>query len=88
MSDAITATDKKHEYKIQIDRAKYEVEKEVMTGAQLRKLPNPDIGPERDLFQIVPGEDDLKIELTDKVKIKHGLRFFTAPAHINPGTES
>lgn len=88
MSDAITGTDKKHEYKIQIDRAKYEVEKEVMTGAQLRKLPNPDIGPERDLFQIVPGEDDLKIELTDKVKIKDGLRFFTAPAHINPGTES
>lgn len=88
MSDMIEATDKKREYKIQIDRAKYEVEKEVMTGAQLRKLPDPDIGPERDLFQIVPGEDDLKIELTDKVKVKNGLRFFTAPAHINPGNES
>ena len=78
---------KEHEYKIQIDRAHYEVKKEVLTGAQLRALPTPDIGPERDVFEVVPGEDDLKIELTTNVKMKNGLRFFTAPAHINPGYE-
>jgi hypothetical protein len=87
VSEDVAAKAKKREYKIQIDRAKFEVETEIMTGAQLRTLPDPDIGPERDLFQIVPGEDDLKVEPEDKVKIKNGLRFFTAPAHINPGTE-
>lgn len=87
---AIANEDRKepdHEYKIQIDRAHYEVEKEVLTGAQLRALPKPDIGPERDLFEVLPGEDDLKIELTTMVKMKNGLRFFTAPGHINPGYE-
>lgn len=87
---AIANEDRKeqeHDYKIQIDRAHYEVKKEVLTGAQLRALPTPDIGPERDLFEVVPGEDDLKIELTTSVKMKNGLRFFTAPAHINPGYE-
>jgi hypothetical protein len=87
---AIANEDRKeheHEYKIQIDRAHYEVKKEALTGAQLRALPTPDIGPERDLFEVVPGEDDLKIELTTIVKMKNGLRFFTAPAHINPGHE-
>lgn len=79
---------KDRDYKIQIDRSIYEVEEDVLTGAQLRTLPTPDVGPERDLFQIVPGEDDLKIELTDDVTMRNGLRFFTAPAHINPGKES
>lgn len=79
--------EERHEYKIQIDRAHYEVKKESLTGAHLRALPTPDIGSERDLFEVIPGEDDLKIELTTMVKMKNGLRFFTAPAHINPGYE-
>ncbi len=83
----IEKIDKKHEYKIQIDRTKYEVEKSVMTGAELRTLPNPDITTDRDLYQVVPGSDDIKIQMTDKVRIKDGLRFFTAPGHINPGME-
>jgi len=87
MAEIEKKDDKKHEYKIQIDRTKYEVEKSVMTGAELRKLPNPDIPTDRDLYQVVPGSDDVKIEMTAKVKIKDGLRFFTAPGHINPGME-
>lgn len=78
----------KKEVAIQIDRAHYEVKKKEMTGAELRDLPAPPVGPERDLFEVVPGEPDLKIETTTVVKIKNGLRFFTAPAHINPGNES
>lgn len=72
-------------FEIKIDRAEYKVREAVLTGAQLRKLPKPDIGPERDLFEVVPGGSDLKIENDMQVKMRDGLRFFTAPAQINPG---
>jgi hypothetical protein len=32
-----------------------------LAGAQLRQLPDPDIPPDRDLYEIRPGEDDLLI---------------------------
>lgn len=72
-------------FEIKIDRTEYKVRKQVLTGTELRKLPNPDIGPERDLFEVVPGGSDLKIEYQMNVKMRDGLRFFTAPAQINPG---
>lgn len=74
-----------HEYRIQIDRAHFTVTEHQRTGAQLRALPTPPIGPDRDLFEVVPGHPDRKITDTDTVEMKSGLRFFTAPAHINPG---
>jgi len=70
---------------IKIDRSEFKVAQAALTGAQLRALPNPDIGAERDLFEVVPGGSDRKIELTEVVKMRDGLRFFTAPAQINPG---
>ncbi|ARN83962.1 multiubiquitin domain-containing protein [Methylocystis bryophila] len=72
-------------FDIKIDRNAYKVHERVMTGAELRGLPTPNIGPDRDLFEVVPGGSDLKIELDDKVEMRNGLRFFTAPAQINPG---
>ena len=72
-------------FDIKIDRTEYKVRQKVRTGADLRKLPKPDIGADRDLFEVVPGGSDLKIELDTKVKMRDGLRFFTAPAQINPG---
>jgi hypothetical protein len=57
-----------------------------MTGVQLRNVPNPPIGPERDLFEVVPGGSDRKIGNADVVEIRNGLRFFTAPGQINPGS--
>ncbi len=74
----------KKEFNIRIDREHFKVAKPVMTGAELRALPEPDIGPDRDLFEIVPGGSDVKIE-GDPVVMRDGLRFFTAPAQINPG---
>lgn len=74
-----------HEFHIQIDRAHFEVPEEQLTGGQLRALPTPPIGPERDLFEVVPGGSDRKIEVNDIVQMRDGLRFFTAPAQINPG---
>ena len=72
-------------FEIKIDRKNYHVAQMVMTGAELRKVPDEPIGPERDLFEVVPGEPDKKVESDDKVQIRDGKRFFTAPAHINPG---
>jgi len=74
-------------YRIQIDRVHYAVTQKSMTGAQLRTVPDPDIPADRDLFEVVPGHPDRKIELTDKVEIDNGKRFFTAPTHINPGSK-
>lgn len=75
------------EFEIKIDRMTYKVSEPVMTGAQLRRLPEPNIGPERDLFEVVPGGSDLKIEADTSVEMRNGLRFFTAPAQINPGRD-
>lgn len=86
MTDETKTQEKKqHEFHIQIDRAHYDVTEPAMTGAQLRLIPNPPIGPERDLFQVIPGNSDLKINDADIVQIHNGQRFFTAPGQINPG---
>ena len=75
---------------IRIDREDYPVPFELLqdgtlTGLQIRRFPNPDIGPERDLFEVVPGGSDRKIENDERVRIQDGMRFFSAPAVINPG---
>ncbi|MGE3510581.1 MAG: multiubiquitin domain-containing protein [Vicinamibacterales bacterium] len=72
-------------YQIQIDRVHYTVEQASLTGAELRALVNPPVGPDRDLFEVVPGGTDRKIDASDVVQMRNGLRFFTAPSHINPG---
>jgi len=75
----------KDRYQIQIDRVHYTVTEDTLTGTALRALVTPAIGPERDLFEVVPGGTDRKIEDSDVVRMRNGLRFFTAPSHINPG---
>lgn len=72
-------------FEIRIDRKDYKVRQASLTSAEIRKLANPDIAADRDLFEVVPGGSDLKIELSTVVKMRDGLRFFTAPAQINPG---
>lgn len=76
---------KDKKFVIKIDRTEYKVQEELLTGAELRQLPDPDIGADRDLFEVVPGGSDIKIENSAQVMMRHGLRFFTAPAQINPG---
>jgi hypothetical protein len=56
-----------------------------MTGVELRALVGPPIWADRDLFEVVPGGTDRKVEDADTVRMRDGLRFFSAPAHINPG---
>ena len=76
---------KQQKFQIQIDRVHYTVTQEQMTGLELRHVPPTPIGPDRDLFEVVPGGTDQKIGDNDVVEIKNGKRFFTAPAQINPG---
>jgi hypothetical protein len=78
--------ERQHPYDIKIDRTEFKVKEHFLTGAQLRALPHPPIGPDRDLFEVVPGGSDEKIADTQEVKMRDGLRFFTAPAQINPGS--
>ena len=73
------------EVHIQIDRTPYTVPEHALTGAQIRQIPTPPIGPERDLFEVVPGAPDRKILDTTEVQLHNGQRFFTAPGQINPG---
>jgi hypothetical protein len=69
-----------------IDSERFAVRKEKMTAEELRALPDPDIGADRDLYLEGHGDrDDDLIEAGETVRIKKGLRFFTAPATITPG---
>lgn len=74
-----------HTFHMQIDRKQVTTMSERLTGADLRQLAQPPVGPERDLYQIRPGDEDLLIADGDAVDIRDGLRFFTAPGQINPG---
>lgn len=76
--------DPKH-FEIQIDRTHYRVTLSQMTGLQLRQVPDPPIGPDLDLYEVVPGGTDRKIGDNQVVEIRNGLRFFTAPGQINAG---
>lgn len=88
-NDPKQGTDSEHphppRFEIQIDRTHYTVTLDHMTGSQLRQVPTPPLGPDRDLFEVVPGGSDRKIADDQVVEIRSGLRFFTAPAQINPG---
>lgn len=70
---------------IHIDHKQYRVEGPTMTGAQLRALPETPIGPDYDLWQDVPGGDDIKILNDTIVTLRPGMHFHSAPATIDPG---
>lgn len=72
---------------IRIDRVDYEVFKRKVTGAGLRAVPSPDVAADRDLWRDVPDKRDVKVQDEDVVRLKDGMRFFTAPGRINPGRD-
>ncbi len=83
--------DESHEHGstlIHIDHDEFRVPTDDMTGAQLRQVPYPPIGADRDLWLEVPGGQDQKIEDDQLVELKDGMHFFTAPATINPGRDA
>jgi hypothetical protein len=71
---------------IHIDQKRYDAASPTMTGALIRALASPPIGPDRDLFLVVPGPgDDKKVGDSDVIELKPGTHFFSAPTTINPG---
>ena len=75
---------------IRVDRQDFDVSPAklhdgALTGKEIRELAKPPIGADRDLFEIVPGGSDRKIEDGDTVAIRDHIRFFSAPRNINPG---
>lgn len=73
-------------FNIQLDREHYKVLTQYLTGEQIRALVTPPVPATRDLFEVVPSGSDRKIGNEDVVQVRSGIRFFTAPAQINPGT--
>ncbi len=71
---------------IRIDHKVYTAPKNPMTGSELRKLADPDIGPDYDLWLENPGpEDDIKVGNDQPIELKSGMHFYVSPATINPG---
>ena len=75
-----------HPIVIHIDQQRYDAPKSPMTGAEIRVLAQPPIGPDRDLWLVVPGPaDDERIADNQAVELKNGMHFYSAPTTINPG---
>jgi len=69
-----------------IDEVKYDAPSLEMTGTELRGLPQPPIGPDRDLWLEMPGpSDDVLIRPDQTYDVKPGNKYYTAPSTINPG---
>lgn len=74
-----------HDFPIFIDKKQYRVDVTSMTGAELRAVTQPPIGQDRDLYQIVPGGEDHRIEDNERIDLKPGMRFISVPRQITPG---
>lgn len=72
-----------HIINIKIDKKHYQVRKSSMTGAELNQLGG--VTPGYELWLERPGQADLKIEETEVVELKSGMKFFSVPPIINPG---
>jgi hypothetical protein len=73
----------KPEIVIHIDKTQYRAPKSPMTGAELRALGA--VGSDYDLWQKVPGKDDLLVDPATVIELKNGDHFYTAPGTLNPG---
>ena len=70
---------------IVIDNKKYRAPAPVLTGDELRKLADPDIGAGFDLWQEIPGGEDNLVEAHERIKLRDGMSFYSANSTINPG---
>lgn len=74
------------EIPIILDHKQYKVAPGTITVAQLRQLPAPPLGPDVDVWEEVPGGDDIKLADDQSVSLKPGMHFYPAPRTINPGS--
>ena len=73
------------QFVIHIAKKMYKTDQSQFTGAQLRVLADPDIGPDRSLWLEVPGGKDDEIDDDEIVHLRNGMHFYTSPRNINPG---
>lgn len=73
-------------FSIKIDRDPFKVESETIAGAELRALPTPPVGADRDLFLVVPGGQDKLIGDNEIVTVHEGAHFITIPRNVTPGS--
>ena len=56
-----------------------------MNGIQLRRLAEPNIGPEYDLWQEIPGGEDNLVGEKERIELRDGMGFYSSSCEINPG---
>jgi hypothetical protein len=82
------AEDPHRGFTIHIDKQTVTVSQPTLTGAEIRGLHDPPIGPERDLYLEAHdngGRDDVLIGDDQSVSLAEGMHFFSAPHSITPG---
>jgi hypothetical protein len=70
---------------IVIDNKKYRAPSRSLTGDQLRKLADPNIGANFDLWQEIPGGEDNLVNSHERIVLRDGMSFYSASRSINPG---
>jgi len=64
---------KERAFTIHIDCKQFEVAEPVLTGQQVRDLPGPATGDDRDLWLEVPGEFDVGVGTRQRVPLRNGM---------------
>jgi hypothetical protein len=65
------------------------VQRGTLTGAELRRLPNPGIDADRDLFLVAGADEgDRLIHDAEQLDLTDGMNFFTVPRTILAGGQS
>jgi len=71
---------------IYVNRHAFRVAGRPVTGAALKELPTPPIGPDLDLVRIMHGgESDLFVQPDEVVELEDGAEFFVVPRTIIAG---
>lgn len=85
MADRPTKPDAPGKVPILIDGKRVIAPKGALTGTEIRKLPSPPVGDDRDLWLDRDGTLDDLVEDEEVVELRPQMRFFTVPRIINPG---
>ena len=71
---------------IYVNRHPFRIADQPVTGAALKELPTPPIGPDLDLVRIMNGtESDLFVRPEEVVDLEDGTEFFAVPRTIMAG---
>jgi hypothetical protein len=72
---------------VYVNRHAFRVPDKPVTGAMLKELPTPPIGPDLDLIRIMHGgESDLFVRPDEVVELEDGTEFFAVPRTIMAGS--